>query len=506
MSGCQDRLEEQNSYEPARINVKSPWFPVEEEQLELQISYSGFNPDTQKKFSRLSIGEKTLEMIREAEELIFATVFLFDIFKVEQPMDHIAEKLTDTILESKSQNPRLKAALILDPVNRAYSDFQSPAEKRLLRGGVDIFYSNLHGTKPANLIDIHKPVGVTIDLANQLTMGNSNKLLTFLFGWELPINNPLNPEGVSMASLWNALAMKANHRKILVTASGEEYHAMISSANPHNASVGSANHSITFGGECAKYTYMVMREDAVNSANHYSAQWSRDEKQWRDSYFEDILPAVEVKIPEQNAAENLESPQIRLLTELEIKNHILAMLENASESDKVRIQMFYLSDLDIVQALIDAAGRLDCPIRLILDPNKDAFNSVKDGTPNRQVAAYLMEKKQQLCLNMDIRWYETHGEQNHAKTMSITNEKTGKHEFITGSANWTGKNLKGINLEADLAVRGSKKINKDFNRHFDLLWNNSDGMIYTIGYSEKYNCHSGYHKWFFGELFGYVSW
>jgi hypothetical protein len=168
--------------------------------------------------------------------------------------------------------------------------------------------------------------------------------------------------------------------------------------------------------------------------------------------------------------------------------------------------MFYLSDLDIVQAIIDAAGRLKYPMQLILDPNKDAFNSVKDGTPNRQVAAYLMEKKQQLGLNIDIRWYETHGEQNHAKAMSITNHKTGKYEFTTGSANWTGKNLKGINLEANLAVRNSKKINSDFNRHFDLFRNNSDGMLYTIGYNEKYNCHSGYHKWLLGETFGYVSW
>ena len=74
------------------------------------------------------------------------------------------------------------------------------------------------------------------------------------------------------------------------------------------------------------------------------------------------------------------------------------------------------------------------------------------------------------------------------------------------TANWTGKNLKDINLESNIAVKGSKKIVNKFNSLFDLFWDNSDGMIYTIDYQGKYETHAGMDKWRSGENWGYVSW
>jgi hypothetical protein len=182
------------------------------------------------------------------------------------------------------------------------------------------------------------------------------------------------------------------------------------------------------------------------------------------------------------------------------------MLNELQPDDRVRIQMFYLSDIDIVDLIASVSKKLNHPIQIILDPNKDAFNYIKDGTPNRQVAAHLMEKHKSQGANLVIRWYETHGEQNHAKIMSITNEKANKYELFTGSANWTGKNLKDINMEANLRVIGSTKLNAKFNRLFDLFWHNADGMVYTIPYEGKYQEHTGLHKWLRGERWGNVSW
>jgi phosphatidylserine/phosphatidylglycerophosphate/cardiolipin synthase-like enzyme len=184
----------------------------------------------------------------------------------------------------------------------------------------------------------------------------------------------------------------------------------------------------------------------------------------------------------------------------------LRLLAAAKGDDEVRIQMFYLSDIDVVDAIADAAGRVNKPLRLILDPSKDAFGKIKDGTPNRQVAAYLMDKKKKGDLALEIRWYETHGEQNHAKIMSIINEKTDKHEVITGSANWTGKNLKDINMESNVSLKGAKGICDKFNGLFDRFWTNSDGMVYTVEYEGKYQKHTGMSKWLDGERWGYVSW
>jgi len=184
------------------------------------------------------------------------------------------------------------------------------------------------------------------------------------------------------------------------------------------------------------------------------------------------------------------------------------MLENARQDDIVRIQMFYLSDFKVIKAIIKTAKRLKKPMLIILDPSNDAFGMKKDGTPNRQVAAYLMKKKKQHGLNLEIRWYDTHGEQNHAKIMSITNTEPArqKYELINGSANWTGKNLKDINLEANICLKGSKKVVNKFNTLFDLFWWNSDGMAYTIGYQGKYEAHTGLNKWKDGERWGYVAW
>ena len=90
--------------------------------------------------------------------------------------------------------------------------------------------------------------------------------------------------------------------------------------------------------------------------------------------------------------------------------------------------------------------------------------------------------------------------------MSITNEKTDKYEVITGSANWTGKNLKDINMESNISLKDAKGVCGKFNGFFDKFWTNSDGLVYTIKYEGKYEKHTGMKKWLDGEKWGYVSW
>ena len=100
----------------------------------------------------------------------------------------------------------------------------------------------------------------------------------------------------------------------------------------------------------------------------------------------------------------------------------------------------------------------------------------------------------------------THGEQNHAKIMSVTNPVENKYQLLTGSYNWTGKNLNNINMESDIFIKGSKKLTTQLNDLFDKFWTNSDGMIYTIQYKGKYQKQAGIKKWLNGEKWGYVSW
>jgi phosphatidylserine/phosphatidylglycerophosphate/cardiolipin synthase-like enzyme len=182
------------------------------------------------------------------------------------------------------------------------------------------------------------------------------------------------------------------------------------------------------------------------------------------------------------------------VSEGEIPDAVMEMLGQVEEGDEVRIQMFYLSYVPVAEAVVEASQRTKKPVRILLDANKDSFNKEKDGTPNRQVARYLKKMSE----NIEVRWYSTHGEQNHAKIMTITNAKRGKYELTTGSCNWTGRNMDGVNMEANVLVSDSKKLCGSFNDLFDMFWSNGDGNEYSVDYEAFSETASGW-KWKRGE-------
>jgi len=147
----------------------------------------------------------------------------------------------------------------------------------------------------------------------------------------------------------------------------------------------------------------------------------------------------------------------------------------------------------------------DIRIAFILDANKDSFDMEKDGTPNRQAARYLLRKARETGGELEFRWYSTHGEQNHAKTMSITNPSAGRHWITTGSANWTGRNLAGVNMEANVVVDGAPALNSKFNDDFDLFWTNRDGNEYSLHYDAFKDATAADAKWRRGETPFYLG-
>lgn len=509
ITGCAGVKTCRTNPEPKRLTVCSPWFYVSEDDIDLQESYSGFDPRTQQRFSHLTIGDKAIDMINNAEDVILASVFLFDIFySKDQPQRDIVGEITNAVVQKKKDNPQISVVLILDPVNRAYGRRISPAVKTLLENGVDVFYSDLLSTRSATALGLGQLGNNILRFADTISFGIVTKLLSIPATPKLPLDNPLDEKGLSLEAIWNALTLKANHRKLLVTDCDGTYEAMVTSANPHNASIPNTNFSVTVKGDIAKYIYMVIREDIIYSKKLNMVDWSNNSKAYKKNFLNNVL----TPLPERNINHYVYSSSspvaVSFVTESCIRRSVIQMLKNAREDDIVRIQMFYLSDFKVIKAIIKTAKRLKNPMLIILDPSKDAFGVKKDGTPNRQVAAYLMKKKKKLGLNLDIRWYDTHGEQNHAKIMSITNTNPArqKYELINGSANWTGKNLKDINLEANIRLRDAKKIVNKFNSLFDLFWQNSDGMVYTIEYEGKYQAHTGLDKWKNGERWGYVAW
>ena len=137
--------------------------------------------------------------------------------------------------------------------------------------------------------------------------------------------------------------------------------------------------------------------------------------------------------------------------------------------------MFYLSERGVIEALLGAAER-GAAIRLILDPNRDAFGYVKRGIPNRSVAEELVGES-------EVRWYQTHGEQFHTKLAVVRNDDT--TIATMGSANLTRRNIGDYNLEANLEITmpRSSALDAELASYFDRLWRNERGNQYTVDYS-----------------------
>ena len=248
------------------------------------------------------------------------------------------------------------------------------------------------------------------------------------------------------------LNFKANHRKVLITDDA----AMVTSANPHDGSSYHSNIAFKFRGEAA--SRLLDSEKAV-------AAFSGTK-----------IDGIEYRY---DPAKLRKDTKVLILTEDKIRDKVLESIEETEAGDEIDLGMFYLSHREIIGQLIEAADR-GVKVRVILDPNKDAFGFEKSGIPNRQAAAELIDQSNG---KIEVRWYLTQGEQYHTKILGVF--RSDETTLIGGSANYTRRNLDNYNMETDLmaTVHKDDALSKDFRGYFDRIWANRDA-IYTGDYSE----------------------
>jgi phosphatidylserine/phosphatidylglycerophosphate/cardiolipin synthase-like enzyme len=264
--------------------------------------------------------------------------------------------------------------------------------------------------------------------------------------------NPFAPPGSPPITFrsWLALAnFKANHRKVIVADRADgTLTGMVTSANPHDGSSSHSNVGLRFSGPLA--------QEVVNSEMAVA----------RFSGWKGHIYATSPTVPA--TTKPADPVQLQFLTEQAIRDHLLGAIDTTRNGDAVSIATFYLSDRKIVQSLLNAASR-GAKVRLILDPNKDAFGREKDGVPNRPVATELVRESKE---KIQVRWYRTHGEQFHTKLTLVTH---GDRLIASlGSANLTRRNIGNYNLEANVAVElgVSSPLGIEMLGYFDRLWNN----------------------------------
>lgn len=378
--------------------------------------------------------------IAEADDFIVADMFLFNGYtNGEKDFPAISENLVNAIVRQKEEVPDLKVVFITDQINTIYGSYESETIRRLEDAGVDVVLTNLNKLRDSN------PVYSSIWRLFFSWTGTEGE------GW---IGNPLAKEApdVTLRSYLKLLNIKANHRKLLVT----EDAAMVSTANPHDASGYHENAAFKMEGPIIK-DILEAEEAVVN----YSGEAD--------------FPAYENRSWEKQEG-NLTA---QFVAEGKIYRSIQEELKKAGEGDEVWLGMYYLSDRKIIDLLDKAADR-GATVNIVMDPNKKSFGHEKPGLPNLPVAAEMQRLGNN---NINLRWYDVNIEQYHAKMLYIN--KGSDSVIIGGSANYTRRNLANLNLEADVVIKGNsdEDVFQEVDQYFDRIWNNDSGH-YTADYEE----------------------
>lgn len=400
--------------------------------------------------SEQQIFPEIFKMIEGAEHYILIDMFLFNNFLGTATTSHrqLSSELTDALIIKKQQNPEIIIQVITDPINTVYSDYKSINLDRLRENGIPVIITDLTVLRDSN--PLYSGFWRTF---LQWLPENDSQHLPNLFD----INQPKT----SVVSYLNSFNFKANHRKIILADYTKNEKVgiatLITSANPHDGSSAHSNTAIRIDDEIWKSA--IASERSVAKFSNY----------------EFIEPPATLlkKISQQTG-----DIQTQLLTEKAIKTKALESIDGLKAGEALDMSMFYISDRNIVTALKRADER-GVKIRLIFDPNKDAFGREKNGIPNRQVAHELIKNSKG---NTEIKWCDTHGEQCHGKLLIF--KQGDNSSLIQGSANLTRRNLENFNLETNIYIAGSSTTTaiQEAVNFFETNWNNENNKTHTTAY------------------------
>lgn len=438
---------------PEGVHVATDWADVPLGEVRLLVD-STVTDGQGRLVIRQQIFDEVMRMIDVAGEIVVLDFFLFNdhqgqVASGSKPHRELCRELKEHLVARKRAVPALRVLFVTDPVNDVYGGAPSPVLEELRAAGIAVVPTDLDRLRDSN--------------------AGYSALWRMLVGWWdsdargpgwLP--NPLEtgPERVTLRSWLRLLNFKANHRKLIVADDGKGgLAALVASANPHDASSAHSNVGLRFSGALARE--LIASEIAVARFSGWSEPFSAP--------------------PVPQAPDSAAAVRLQFLTEGGIKSALLTALSTAEPGEAISIAVFYLSDRDILEALVDAAAR-DVRVRLILDPNKDAFGRTKDGVPNRPVAAELVRRSGG---RIEVRWYRTHGEQFHVKLAIV--QRADAVWALLGSANFTRRNLADYNLEASVAFETGRDstLAQEVGQYFDLLWQNDALAVreYTTDFS-----------------------
>jgi phosphatidylserine/phosphatidylglycerophosphate/cardiolipin synthase-like enzyme len=388
------------------------------------------------------IFDEALSIVGNAREWLVLDFFLFNSQRGaaldDKPHRELSRELRDALIARKRAMPNLHVLFICDPINDVYGALPSRDLADLRGAGIEV---------------------VTVDLDR---LRDSNPIYSSL--WRIGIKwwsgdgtgegtlpNPLDagPDKVTFGAWARLLNFKADHRKVILGDDGNGgLTGLVASMNPHDASSSHSNVALKVSG--AALRPLLDSEIDVARFSGWEGTWQAPETR--------VAPTPS---PERAA-------RVQVLTEGQVRTVLVNNIGATRIGDSIDVAMFYLSERSVIQALLSAAHR-GVAVRVILDPNKDAFGHEKNGIPNRSVATELAAASDGA---IKVRWFRTHGEQFHTKIVAIRSAT--EFWFTLGSANLTRRNVEDYNLEANLAVSAplGSDLASTIGAWYDGLWSN----------------------------------
>ncbi len=452
---------------PKGINVEGQIYNVSEGEIEF-LHDLNYLKDNQTVIEQ-EIFDNVFEMIRKAEKFIVIDMFLFNTdYSENVRYKNLTTDMKNLLIKQKKSNPELKVFFITDPINNFYGSYTSDELKEMKDAGIEVVITDLNKMRDLNF------VYAGLYRAYFQWFGTSGK------GW---INHLLgnSERKVTLRSVLKLMNTKANHRKVIIADAekGSEVYTIVTSANPHEASSKHSNIGILI--KKGIWKDVLDTEKAV-------AEFSGSKIDFDVS-----------KFSEENNSGNI---QVQLFTEGKIRENLVKDIDSLEAGEELEIAMFYFSDRKIIRSILGASER-GVEVRLILDPNKDAFAREKNGVPNRPAAFELVKKSKG---KIKIRWYDTQGEQFHSK-MIILRKSDGSIIVYLGSANLTKRNIGNFNLEMNVKVSSPEEtiLSKEIEDYFEMLWENKLGD-FTADFSKYEDSSRGkYLLYRFQEATGFSS-
>jgi phosphatidylserine/phosphatidylglycerophosphate/cardiolipin synthase-like enzyme len=469
---------EANKPLPPGVRTASAWHSVPVQDVSFIADITSADAYG-REISSQAIFEETLKIIRGAHQFLVLDYFMFNsrhdgLDPTSPLLRPLSATLRDALIERRQAMPGLKVVFITDPINTLYGAASSPDLSLLRAAGIDVVLTDLDPLRDSNHL--------------------------YSSAWRLAINwwgpntrapgsfpNPLDDSDTPLPlGAWaRLLNFKANQRKVVIGDDGSGgLVGVVGSANPHDASGADSNVAARVAGPVLS----SLLESELNIA--------------RFSGWQGIL-ALPPVTPEAAGADDTSDlasgklARVQVLTEGAIHSELVEHIDGAARGESIDIAMFYVANRGVVEALL-AAGRRGVSVRLILDPNKDAYGHTTSGLPNQPAASELVSESDGA---IHVRWYRTHGEQFHAKLVMIYGPQ--RLWLTLGSANLTTRSLEDYNLEANVAIevgRGAPLANQAL-EYFDTLWSNraSLGIEYTADFAAYADPGQG-HYWLYRFL------